>query len=153
MDSVAKAWNFLLETGAGMGLVLIARWFWKRISVYSELTALIAPPMGYLFFNGVIPLPFPQSYIATVAWTVGWVLLVSLVGKPTPEPIWAAFQAKVRPTLHPRQLLLWLLGVSGGYLTLAGLLELLRSSTFFSPILLLGLGALILFFYLLKRKP
>jgi SSS family solute:Na+ symporter len=153
MDSVAKAWNFLLETGAGMGLVLITRWFWKRISVYSELTALIAPPLGYLFFHGVIPLPFPQSYIATVAWTVGWVLLVSLVGKPTPEPIWAAFQAKVRPTLHPRQLFLWLLGVSGGYLTLAGLLELLRSSTFFSPLLLLGLGALILFFYLLKRKP
>jgi hypothetical protein len=81
------------------------------------------------------------------------VLLVSLVGKPTPEPIWAAFQAKVRPTLHPRQLFLWLLGVSGGYLTLAGLLELLRSSAFFSPLLLLGLGALILFFYLLKRKP
>jgi Na+/proline symporter len=153
MDSVAKAWNFLLETGAGMGLVLITRWFWKRISVYSELTALITPPLGYLFFHRVIPLPFPQSYIATVAWTVGWVLLVSLVGKPTPEPIWAAFQAKVRPTLHPRQLFLWLLGVSGGYLTLAGLLELLRSSTFFSPLLLLGLGTLILFFYLLKRKP
>jgi len=150
MDSVAKAWNFLLETGAGMGFVLIGRWFWKRISVFSELTALVAPPLGYLFFHEVIPLSFPESYLATVGWTVAWILLVSWWAGPTPEPIWRAFQAKVRPTLHASQLLLWLLGVSGGYLTLAGLLMLLQTGGF-SIYLLAGGGALLAFFYLLKR--
>ncbi len=151
MDSVAKAWNFLLETGAGMGFVLILRWFWKRISVYSELTALLAPPLGYLFFHKIIPLSFPDSYIATVVWTVGWVLLVSLWAPPTPESIWQAFYKKVQPSLPPRLLLLWLLGVGGGYLTLAGLIEMLRFGQF-SAALGLGSGALILFFYALKQK-
>jgi len=152
MDSIAKAWNFLLETGAGMGLVLILRWFWNRISVYSEITALLAPPLGYLFFHEIIPLSFPGSYIATVAWTVGWVLLVSLWAPPTPESTWQAFRKKVQPSLPPRTLLLWMLGVCGGYLTLAGFIEMLHASRL-SAALGLGLGALILFFYALSRRP
>ncbi len=151
MDSVAKAWNFLLETGAGMGFVLIMRWFWKRISVYSELTALLAPPLGYLLFHEVFPLSFPGSYIATVAWTVGWVLLVSVWAPPTTESTWQTFRKKVQPTLSPRLFLLWFLGVSSGYLTLAGLMELLRYGHL--PFTLtLGTAALALFFYALRRR-
>jgi Na+/proline symporter len=150
MDSVAKAWNFLLETGAGMGLVLLLRWFWRRISVYSELIALIAPPFGYLLFHELVVLPFPQSYIATVAWTVGWVLLVSLWAAPTPDSVWMAFRSKVRPQISPIQLLLWPVGVAGGYLLLGGLLELLKHGSL-SLSLVGGIVALVLFFWGLSR--
>ncbi len=73
-----------------------------------------------------------------------------LVGRAYPGADMAGFQAKVRPTLHASQLLLWLLGVSGGYLTLAGLLMFLKTGGF-SIYLLTGGGALLAFFYLLKR--
>ena len=40
MQSISKAWEFSLSMGAGIGLVLILRWFWWRVNAWSELTAL-----------------------------------------------------------------------------------------------------------------
>ena len=40
MQSISKAWEFIYAMGAGIGLVLILRWFWWRINAWSELTAL-----------------------------------------------------------------------------------------------------------------
>ena len=41
MQSISKAWEFIFAMGAGIGLVLIMRWFWWRINAWSELSALI----------------------------------------------------------------------------------------------------------------
>ena len=40
MQSIEKAWEFIFSMGAGIGLVLILRWFWWRINAWSEITAL-----------------------------------------------------------------------------------------------------------------
>jgi len=40
MQSIEKAWKFMASMGAGIGLVLILRWFWWRINAWTEITAL-----------------------------------------------------------------------------------------------------------------
>ncbi|MFH1734032.1 MAG: sodium:solute symporter family protein, partial [bacterium] len=40
MGSIARAWEFIWAMGAGIGPVLIMRWFWWRINALSEITAL-----------------------------------------------------------------------------------------------------------------
>ena len=42
MTSIGKAWLFVWAMGAGIGPVLILRWFWWRINAWSEITALAA---------------------------------------------------------------------------------------------------------------
>ena len=40
MQSISKAWEFIFSMGAGIGFVLILRWFWWRVNAWSEITAL-----------------------------------------------------------------------------------------------------------------
>ncbi|MCS7162584.1 MAG: hypothetical protein NZ958_04565 [Bacteroidia bacterium] len=127
MHSVASTWNFLLESGAGMGSALILRWFWRRLTIYSEIAALIAPMIGYGLFYGLLKWSFPYSYLGTVAWTVGWVGLLAFLGPRTPAPVWEAFQRKVQPRLKSHHLLLWLLSTICGYALLLGSLIWLRT--------------------------
>jgi len=42
LGSIQKAWYLSLLFGAGMGSVLVLRWLWERINLYSELAAIIA---------------------------------------------------------------------------------------------------------------
>src|SRR3972149_12016562 len=42
MNSISKAWEFLIPMGAGIGLVLILRWFWWGINAWSEISGLTA---------------------------------------------------------------------------------------------------------------
>jgi len=41
MQSISKAWEFIFAMGAGIGLVLILRWFWWRINAWTEISALL----------------------------------------------------------------------------------------------------------------
>lgn len=40
LDSIRQAWQISLTFGAGMGSVLVLRWLWERINLYSELAAI-----------------------------------------------------------------------------------------------------------------
>ncbi len=40
LGSIQTAWKISLLFGAGMGSVLVARWLWERINLYSELAAI-----------------------------------------------------------------------------------------------------------------
>ncbi len=42
LTSIGKAWLFVWAMGAGIGPVLILRWFWWRINAWSEIAALAA---------------------------------------------------------------------------------------------------------------
>ena len=151
MTSVAGAWNFLLESGAGTGLVLILRWFWRRLTIWSEITALIAPMVGYLLSRWGAHWEFPHSYLATVAFTVGVVLIVTFLGKGTQAPLWEHFYRQVQPTWSVYSLYLWLLGTASGYALLFGIPLWLRERGF-PWMLLLGAGGLALFFFSLGRQ-
>ncbi|MCS6895544.1 MAG: hypothetical protein NZZ60_05275 [Bacteroidia bacterium] len=149
MTSVAGAWNFLLESGAGTGFVLLLRWFWKRLSIWSEITALIAPMVGYAIFRWGMGWVFPESYIATVGFTVASVVLVTLSGKGTPTERWERFRLQVRPQLSWREIAIWLLGVSSGYAITFGLIWWIKEGAFPLTVLLgcVGMGV---FFWLLQ---
>ncbi len=150
MHSIAGAWNLLLETGAGVGFVLLARWFWRRISIWSEFTALIAPLVGYLLFHEGVGWSFPDSYLATVTWTVCLVIGVSFVAGPTPPSLWKQFQAQVRPTFSWWHLGLIGLGVVGGYALLWGLLSAFTAQFSWGSLVVGGL-MLIAFFHGVAR--
>ena len=43
MHTISGAWQFMIEAGAGIGLVLILRFYWWRINAWSEIVATIVP--------------------------------------------------------------------------------------------------------------
>ena len=77
LESIRQAWEFVLESGAGIGLVLILRWYWWRVNAWSEITAMIAPAVGFFFLRAFTTIVFPYSLLYLVAWTTacwkaGW---------------------------------------------------------------------------------
>jgi len=48
IHSISEAWTILMQLGSGLGAVLILRWYWWRINVWSEVSAVIAPGIWYL---------------------------------------------------------------------------------------------------------
>ncbi len=40
-DSVGDAWKYLFNLTAGVGLVMILRWYWWRVNAWSEIAALV----------------------------------------------------------------------------------------------------------------
>jgi Na+/proline symporter len=100
INSISGAWTFIIQAGAGLGLVLILRWYWWRINVWSEISATLAP----FFFTGLIwwyeykyatKIDFPIVLITTTLFTTCVWLLVTFLTKPEPESILAPFWKKV----------------------------------------------------------
>ena len=42
LGSIQQAWTLSLLFGAGMGSVLVLRWLWERINLFSEIAAILA---------------------------------------------------------------------------------------------------------------
>ena len=97
LDSVRQAWEFVLESGAGIGLVLILRWYWWRVNAWSEIAAMIAPAIGYVVIRRVTDLQFPETLIYLVAWTTVCRLAVTILTRPEPDDRLVAFYRRVRP--------------------------------------------------------
>ncbi|MFA5403669.1 MAG: sodium:solute symporter family protein, partial [Ignavibacteria bacterium] len=47
MSTISGVWAFVIECGAGLGLVLILRWFWWRVNAISEIVATVTPFIVY----------------------------------------------------------------------------------------------------------
>ena len=50
IERISAAWELTVEMGAGIGAVLILRWFWWRINAISEIVALASSLMMAFFF-------------------------------------------------------------------------------------------------------
>jgi Na+/proline symporter len=97
IGSISGVWSFIIECGAGLGLVLILRWYWWRINAWSEIAATIAPFIGYTISHYVLGWVFPNSFFLTVAFTtVSW-LVVTFITKPTTPEVLQRFYKKVLP--------------------------------------------------------
>jgi solute:Na+ symporter, SSS family len=105
LTSIEKAWKFLIALGAGTGLVLILRWYWWRVSAWSEISAMIASFVTSMIAYQVIPQRYPAGdpradstvLLVTVAvTTVVWVA-VTLLTKPESEATLNRFYRQVRP--------------------------------------------------------
>lgn len=58
LGSIQNAWKISLLFGAGMGGVLVLRWLWEKITIYSEIAAIITSvifaPVILTYFDGNI---------------------------------------------------------------------------------------------------
>ncbi len=97
LENVRQAWEFALESGAGVGLVLILRWYWWRINAASELSALLAAAIGFVGLRVFTDIPFPDSLLYLVPWTTACWLTVTWLTPAEPMSHLAAFYTKVRP--------------------------------------------------------
>lgn len=111
INSISAVWNFLLQTGAGLGLVLILRWYWWRINAWSEIVGTIAPFIGYGLVSYVFAryidrswgLPIienPKGFIFTVTFTICCWLIATFVSRPTEEKVLKAFYDRIQPAGH-----------------------------------------------------
>ena len=96
IQSISGAWEFILETGAGIGLVLILRWFWWRINAWSEISALFTPFL-ILPFMRIYDIQFPISlYYLVAGTTIVW-LAATFLTKPTDEEVLISFYKRIHP--------------------------------------------------------
>ncbi len=117
LSSIGKAWLFVWAMGAGIGPVLILRWFWWRINAWSEIAALassVALAFGFeitaaiqagpnyeLFSTpvqiGDIALQTHHKAMILVPFTIIVWLSVTFLTQPVEEQRLRSFYRKVRP--------------------------------------------------------
>lgn len=100
INSISDAWGFIIKAGAGLGLVLILRWYWWRINAWSEISATIAPFLatGLIWYYEVqygVKVDLPEALILTTIFTTIVWLLVTFLTKPEPQATLTHFWKKV----------------------------------------------------------
>ncbi|NNF56677.1 MAG: Na+:solute symporter [Rhodothermaceae bacterium] len=143
LDTIRDAWGLVLSASAGLGLVLILRWYWARVNAWSELTATLVPLglVGLQLVGVDIPFltaEFPVNLYGIVAITTVLWLAVTFLTRPTDPAVLDAFYRTIRPggpgwhrvaRSHPevqpdsglgRLALRWALGVALVYAALLG---------------------------------
>jgi Na+/proline symporter len=97
IERISGAWEFIIECGAGVGLVLILRWFWWRINAWSEIAAMIAPVFAYSYVRFQTRIAFPESlYYICLFTTLAW-LAVTFATQPTDIETLKRFYRRVYP--------------------------------------------------------
>ena len=107
INTISGVWEFIIECGAGLGLVLIIRWYWWRINAWSEISATIAPFVAYAFCKLVLSqynpawgegiLTDPRTFFVTVGFTTIVWLVVTYLSKPEPDSTLVSFFNRVNP--------------------------------------------------------
>ncbi len=118
MESIERAWIYIIDLTAGMAIVWALRWYWWRVNAWAEISAMIG---SLIFANGWLILSalkitgmisaatasrlgilytdeynLIRSAIILVICTVIWVI-VALVTKPVSQEVLENFYRKVRP--------------------------------------------------------
>ncbi|HRE41511.1 MAG TPA: Na+:solute symporter [Ignavibacteria bacterium] len=98
MNNISDAWGFVIQCGAGLGLVLILRWYWWRVNAVSEIVATIVPFIVYgIMFFGNFDVSFPNTlYIIVPITTAVW-LIATFITKPVESNKLLEFYKRVHP--------------------------------------------------------
>jgi solute:Na+ symporter, SSS family len=99
---ISDAWKLILVLSAGIGLVLLLRWFWWRINAWSEISAMLAPYAIFPFLKyvlgwDIITTHFEISLIVIVAWSSLVWITVTFLTKPSDEEKLNSFYRRVHP--------------------------------------------------------
>lgn len=97
LTTISGAWEFIINASAGMGAVLILRWYWWRINAWSEISAMIAPlaiyPIAKYGFGLESPITlYPIVFGTTIVW-----LAVTYLTKPVDENKLIEFYTRTFP--------------------------------------------------------
>jgi SSS family solute:Na+ symporter len=103
LENAKRAFDLMLQIGAGTGLLFILRWFWWRINAFSEITAMVVSFIVACYFEfvhsniGLVPLESWQRLVIGVGiTTVAW-LTVTFITKPADDKTLRSFYRLVRP--------------------------------------------------------
>lgn len=110
IETIDGAARFLIASSAGLGAVLILRWYWSRINIWSEISATIAPIIGYSISRfAIAPLferigntgnPFVDNegilLFTTLFTTISWITITFLTS-PEKEETLKNFYTQVEP--------------------------------------------------------
>ncbi|MDC0928984.1 Na+:solute symporter [Flavobacteriaceae bacterium] len=99
LNNSLQAFGIILQIGAGTGLIFILRWFWYRVNVYSELTAMIVSFLVAIIFEFIIPNNFSveeKLIIGVTITTISW-LFVTLITPPSSMETLQNFYKKIQP--------------------------------------------------------
>ncbi len=103
LEEARDAFEILLQIGAGTGLVFLLRWFWYRINVWTELSAMIISFLIAIYFQwghellGFTALdPSVELVIAVAVTMVGW-LTVTFMTEPADQETLQRFYDRIRP--------------------------------------------------------
>ncbi len=97
MGSIQAAWYLTLLFGASVGSVLILRWLWERINIYSEIAAIgsafiIAPIILY-----TVDQEWLKLLIMSASSTI-IVIVVTYLTPPTDQKVLANFYKRISPS-------------------------------------------------------
>lgn len=96
INSISGVWGFIIESGAGLGFILILRWYWWRVNSYSEIAATVTPFILY-GITSYLDIEFPNGFFITVGGTIVVSLIVTLITPPTDTTVLEHFYNKVKP--------------------------------------------------------
>jgi len=139
INSISGVWEFIMEAGAGLGAVLIIRWYWWRINAWSEIVGMIAPFIGFAIGHWVLtPAMGPEFvthkgtfYFTVLFTTVSWIIatwstppvesekLIQFIHKIQPDGWWTPVYQQAGQDAPPSNLKmlfgLWLSAVTMTY--------------------------------------
>jgi len=101
LSTAGEAFHLLLSIGAGTGLIYLLRWFWWRITAWSEIAAMASSFIIALSLFLARKAGLDMSSHAALVWSVAlttivWVV-VTFLTKPTDTETLRRFYRKVRP--------------------------------------------------------
>jgi len=97
LNTIKGAWEFIINASAGLGFVLILRWFWWRINAWSEITAMIVPIIAYLIIIKYTDFRPPYTMYFTTIITIVITLFVTLITPPVEIHKLIEFFRKIHP--------------------------------------------------------
>lgn len=154
MSSISGAWFLLTAINAGIGVVYLARWYWWRVSAYSEISAMAAAFVVAFILFKFTNVKFPISLLYSIPITLVVWITVTLLTPPVEEQKLIEFYKKVRPggigwkkisskipgcendKIGTHRFLGWLFGVVAVYGVMLGIGDLLLHKTMYGVILL-----------------
>jgi Na+/proline symporter len=101
LATAKEAFELILSIGAGTGLLYLLRWFWWRVSAWSEIAAMVSSFLVALGFfvarkNG-LELAAEVSLLVTVGVTTVVWIVTTLLAPPTDAATLERFYTLVRP--------------------------------------------------------
>jgi solute:Na+ symporter, SSS family len=103
LSTIRSGWEVLLEVGAGTGSVYLLRWYWWRVTAWSEIAAMttalvvsVAIRWSAPFHGSEAAVFAKQTLVTTLLTTVAWIA-VTLMTPAEPIDTLLQFYWRVRP--------------------------------------------------------
>jgi Na+/proline symporter len=105
LKSIGAGWELVLGIGFGTGAVYILRWYWWRITAWSEISAMIVAAAAAIAlrntaFSGNDALVYAKKTLITGGiTTIAW-LVVTFIAPAESDETLVAFYRRVHPTVY-----------------------------------------------------